>query len=87
MKKYTYLISTIYIHQCRKYHAIPIHTTSTTLDINNCFIFEENVLEGNIFHCKEDKMFLKSGLDEVFEYKKFSISWPDTGAVDTLGSV
>ena len=32
-------------------------------------------------------MFLKSGLDEVFEYKKFSISWPDTGAVDTLGSV
>ena len=36
-------ISTIYIHQCRKYHAIPIHTTSTILDINNCFIFEENV--------------------------------------------
>ena len=35
MKKYTYLISTIYIHQCRKYHAIPIHTTSTTFDINN----------------------------------------------------
>ena len=53
----------------------------------NCFIFEENVLEENIFHCKEDKMFLKGGLDEVFEYKKFSISWPDTGAVDTLGSV
>ena len=45
------------------------------------------LLEGNIFHCKEDKMFLKSGLDEVFEYKKFSISWPDTDAVDTLGSV
>ena len=32
-------------------------------------------------------MFLKGGLYEVLEYKKFSISWPDTGAVDTLGSV